>query len=162
MVIILNGSINSGKSTVAKILWKKIPSTAHIEVDKLREFVDWMSLKDSIPINLENTISLIKNFTKKDLNVVITYPLSQKNYEYLIENLKDIGKNIYTFTLNPELKKTTTNRGTRELNEWEKERIKYHYHIGINNPSFGITIDNTDQSPEETAEIILNYITKEK
>lgn len=161
MIIILNGSINSGKSTVAKILWKKIPNTAHIEVDKLRKFIDWMPLKDSIPINLENTISLIKNFSKKDLNVVVTYPLSQKNYEYLIENLKDM-KNIYTFTLNPELEKIITNRGARELDEWEKERIKHHYNIGINNPSFGITIDNTDQSPERTVEIILNYITKEK
>lgn len=162
MIIILNGSINSGKSTVTKILRKKIPNTAHIELDKLREFVDWMPLKDSIPINLENTISLIENFSKRDLNVVVTYPLSQRNYEYLIENLKDIGKNIYTFTLNPKLEKTVANRGTRELDEWEKERIKYHYNIGINNPSFGITTDNTDQSPEETAEIILNYISKEK
>ncbi len=156
MVIFLNGSINSGKSTVAKILLKKINNTAHIEVDRLREFIDWMPLEDAIPINLENTASLIKNFVKRNLNVIVTYPLSEKNYKYLMKHLE--GIKVFVFTFNPNLEKTITNRGTRELDNWERERIKYHYNIGINNPSFGTIIDNSNQSPEQTVNQILELI----
>lgn len=158
MIIFLNGSINSGKSTLAKILAERIPNTAHIEVDNLREFVSFMPLDESIPINLENTVLLIKNFVKNGLNIIVTYPLSQKNYEFFKEELKDLKDKIYFFTLNPKIEKISNNDRGRDLSDWEKERIKYHYKIGINNPSFGTVIDNTDKTPEETAEEILELL----
>ena len=160
MVIFINGSINSGKTTVAKILVKKIPNTAHIEVDTLRSFIEFMPLDKSIPINLENTVSLIKNFVKNKLNVIVTYPLSQKNYDLIAKNLEGLNDKIYYFTLNPKISSITDNKRGRNLTDWERERIKYHYEIGINNPSFGKIIDNTNQTPEETAESILKFLRK--
>jgi tRNA uridine 5-carbamoylmethylation protein Kti12 len=154
MIIFINGSINSGKSTIAKILSQKIKKSALIEIDSLRDFIDWMPLKESIPINLENTVSIIKNFIARNINVIVPYPISQDNYDYLIDNLKDIEDKIIVFTLNPDLDVVLKNRGERELTDWEKERIKYHYSIKINNPSFGEIIDNTNQKPAETAQII--------
>lgn len=156
MIIFLSGSINSGKTTVAKSLVRKIENTAHIEVDDLREFIQWMPLEDSIPINLENTVSLIKNFVKRGLNVVVTYPLSKSNFTYLQEELKELEKVIYVFTFNPKLD-TALLRG-KKLTGWEKERIKYHYEIGINNPDFGIIIDTTNPNPQETAQVILQHL----
>ena len=155
MIIFLNGSINAGKSTVAKMLVKKISNTALIEIDSLREMVAWMPINEAVPINLENAVSVIKNFAKRNLNVVVSYPLSQDNYNYVVNELKDIDTKIYFFTLAPKLEKILTNRGGRELNEKEKERIKYHYDMSINNPSFGTIIDNTNQTPGETVEKIL-------
>lgn len=78
------------------------------------------------------------------------------------DNLKDTDAQKYFFTLAPSLEKAITNRGTRELDNQEKERIKYHYEIGIPSPSFGEIIDNTDQSPEETAHYILSKIINEE
>lgn len=158
MIIFLNGSINSGKSTVANILASSIPNVALVEIDVLRSMIDWMPIDKAIPINLQNTISLIKNYCMNNLNVIVPYPLSKHNYDYLINELKDINTKIYTFTLSPKLGKVITNRGSRELNNGEVERIKYHYDIGIHNPSFGEIIDNTEQTPEETSQIILNKI----
>lgn len=156
MIIFINGSINSGKSTIAKLLADKIGNCANIEVDKIRNFVDWMSLEESISLNLKNTVSLIKNFVDAGLNVVIPYPLSQKNYDYFVKNLKKINTKISVFTLAPKLEKVLLNRGNRELDQWEINRIKHHYEIGIHNPKFGKIIDNSDQTPEETLKIILN------
>ena len=65
---------------------------------------------------------------------------------------------MYFFTLAPKLETILTNRGSRELNDLERERIKHHYDIGIHNPSFGIIIDNTNQTPEETTKDILAKI----
>ena len=158
MIIIINGSINSGKTTVAKILWKKILNTAFIDVDKLREFVDWMPGERAFPLSIENAVLVMMNFVKNNLNVIFTYPLSEKNYVYIMNELKDIHIKIYTFTLNPSLNNVLTNRGTRKLTEEEINRIKHHYKVGINKPSFGKIINNTNQTPEETANEIITFI----
>jgi adenylate kinase family enzyme len=158
MIIFINGSINSGKSTVSKILAEKIERPAVIEIDSLSDFIEWMPIEEKIEINLENAISLIRNFSKRGFNVIVPYPLSQKNYDHMIGELNDLNDKIFVFTLNPEKDVALKNRGGRELDDWEKQRIEYHYSIGINNPSFGIIIDNTNQVAKETAESILNYI----
>ena len=158
MIIFINGSLNTGKSTISKILSKELPSIALIEIDALREMIDWMPLEESVPINIENAISLIRNFSKKSLNVIVVYPLSQKSHDYIMTELKDLNEKIYFFTLSPKIETALSNRGTRELTEWETNRIKTHYERGIHNPSFGEIIDNSNQTPEETAKIILEKI----
>ena len=157
MIIFISGSINSGKTTIARLLKKEFPGTAHIEVDTIHDMYDWMPLEEAIPLNLDNTLSLTLNLLKKDLNIVISYPLSRDEYEFFNKKLP-LEVQRFFFTLNPRIDYALSNRGTRELTEWEIERIKYHYKTGLNDPGFGITIDNTMQSPEETLSDILYYI----
>ena len=160
MIIIINGSINSGKTTVAKLLSEKIGDTAHIEVDKLREFIDFMPLdKEVINLCLINAALITKTFVDNNLNVIITYPLTKENYDFLIKELNKLNTKIYTFTLSPDLDKVLKNRGERKLSNWERDRIKHHYDIGIHKPEFeSIIINNTNQTPEETAQEILKQI----
>ena len=66
MIIFLNGSINSGKTTVAKILTRELPDSALVEIDAFHEMIEWMPIDQAVPINLENAVSVIKNFTKRD------------------------------------------------------------------------------------------------
>ena len=158
MVIFINGSINSGKSTIAKGLSDKLSNTAVLEIDELRNFIQWKPLEESIPINLENACLLIRNFVKHNINVIVPYPVSQKNYDFFIKHLGDLDIDLYFVTLNPSLDVVTRNRGARKLSEWEVKRIRYHYQIGINNPSFGLTIDNSYEKPEETVEKIIKEV----
>lgn len=158
MIIFITGSINSGKSTVAKLLAKHIPNTALLEVDLLRDMVFWMSLKDSILRNLRNAVSLIKNFVSEGFNVVVPYPLSEGNHSFLMSELDSVSVPIHVVTLSPALEITLSNRGTRPISDAEKERIRYHYDSGIARPTFGTIIDNSHQTPEETMQAILNII----
>ncbi len=158
MIIFINGSINSGKSTIAKLLVKEIFKTALVEIDIFHEMIEWMSINEAIPLNLENALTTIRNFIARDLNVIVPYPLSQRNYDFFVAGLKDLDIETHIFTLAPKLEKTLTNRGTRELTDWEKQRIQHHYDVGIHKPSFGEIIDNTDQTPEETVKLILSKI----
>ncbi|MEK7501352.1 MAG: hypothetical protein AAB777_00535 [Patescibacteria group bacterium] len=158
MIIFLNGSINAGKSTVAKILSKEMENTALLEIDAFHEMIEWMPIDKAVPINLENALSVIRNFIKREISVIVPYPLSQKNYDFMMSGLKDFEIDIHIFTLAPKLEKTLTNRGTRGLTEQEKERIKHHYNIGIPDPTFGEIIDNSEQTPQETADYILSKI----
>lgn len=158
MIIFLNGSINSGKSTVAKLLIKELPKTALVEIDAFHEMIEWMPIDEAVPLNLENALTVIRNFISKDLNAIVPYPLSRKNYDYFVAGLKDLDIETHVFTLAPKLDKTLTNRGTRELTDWERQRIQHHYDVGIHKPNFGEIIDNTDQTPEETVKLILEKI----
>jgi adenylate kinase family enzyme len=158
MIIFINGSINSGKSTVSKILVDKLGNTALLEIDHLRNFIEWMPFEQAIPISLENAIAVIKVFISRGLNVVIPYPLSKNNYEYFLKKLKGSDTKIEIFTLSPKVEVVLAKRGSRSLTDWEKERIKYHYTIGIPNPDFGIIIDNSDETPEQTAELIFRKL----
>jgi hypothetical protein len=151
MIILLNGSINSGKTTVSKHLVELLPCTAHIEVDDLREFIRFLPLEESIPLNLKNAVAVTQNFVAYGLNVVLSWPLRQDDYDDLMRELQPLGVLIHCVTLNPDLAVALTNRGTRELTEWERRRIPYHYETGINNPPFGVVIDNTRLTPEKTA-----------
>lgn len=160
MIIIINGSINSGKSTVSKLLVKQLPNTAHIEVDKLREFVDSMPLTpELIEMNILNAALVARTFINHGLDAVISYPLSKKDYSLLIGTINIPEQRVITFTLNPELTSALTNRGARELDYWERERINQHYETGINNPEFeSILIDNTHQTPKETVAEMVEHI----
>ena len=158
MVILLSGSINAGKSTVAEELSSLLPNAALIEVDALRDMVAWMPLEDSIPLNLENAISLIENFDRHGLHAIVPYPLSKTNYEVVTSALGVKGIKHTAFTLAPNLEVALTDRGTRRLTDEERERIQYHYDIGIATPEFGVVIDNSTQTPQETAAHIMHLL----
>lgn len=158
MVIFINGSINAGKSTVAKLLSQKIKNTVVLEIDSLRDMIPQVPLEEAIPINLKNAVSLIRNFKQAGFSVIVPYPLSQKNFDFLKGELGRDFEDCRFFTLSPALETAAANRGKRELNDWEKERVKHHYSTGINKPDFGEIIDNTNQTPEETANLILKSL----
>jgi Chloramphenicol phosphotransferase-like protein. len=154
--ILVNGSINAGKTTVSRALCLELPRTAHVEVDALRDFVDWMPLEESIALNLSNAAAVAKNFLEHGLNVVVSYPLNREDYLYLKERLEPFP--LFCFTLSPRLEVAQRDRGSRELTEQERERVAFHYGSGIASPNFGVALDNSDLTPEETARAILDRI----
>ena len=51
------------------------------------------------------------------------------------------------------------NRGTRELDDWERNRIREMYEEGYQNRSYSdFIINNDDQAPQETAEVIKGFV----
>jgi NAD-dependent oxidoreductase involved in siderophore biosynthesis len=158
MILFINGPINSGKTTVAKLLARKISRVAIVEVDALRNMIEWMPIDVAVPINLENAVAVIRTFVRYGLNVIVPYPLSQSNHEYLCASLKETGEKLRFFTLAPHLETALSDRGGRRLDDGERARIRHHYEIGIHKPSFGEIIDTSGQTSEQTAEIILDRI----
>lgn len=158
MVIFICGSINSGKSTVSKLLAEKIDKPAIVEIDVLSAMLPGIKIDDKIQLNLENGLLLVRNFVKHGYSPIVPYPISIENHRYVMESLSDFADQVRFFVLNPDLATASVNRGERELDDWERERIKYHYDARINNPGFGTVIDNSHQTPEETVEIILDNL----
>lgn len=155
MLIVLNGSINAGKTTTSKMLCQLLPRTAHVEVDSLREFIAWMPLEESIPLNLESAVAVTKVFLNYGLNVVFSYPLRAEDHAWLLRQL-DVP--IHFITLRPPMGISQQQRGARILSEWEVSRIAYHYQTEGANPDLGLVLDNSQMTPEQTARLILEHV----
>jgi hypothetical protein len=158
MIIILNGTMNAGKSTVAKILTSSIKNSALLEIDYLYKMIDWMPINSAVPLNLKNAVSLIKNFSSVGINSIVPYPLIKENFDFLFSELESLPEQIYVFTLISPEEILIKNRGTRELNSWEIESIKEHLRCGVYSPESGVTVDNSSMSPQKTADFIISKI----
>lgn len=158
MILLLNGSINAGKTTIAKSIVKRSINFAHIEVDALRDFVRWMPLEETIELNIKNAVDIAKNFHDKNINSVISYPLSEDNFNYINELLLNTSIEVHAVALYPGIDKLKTNRGMRQLTDWEMQRIDVLHEEGLTKPCFGTIIDNSEQTIEETTDRVLKSI----
>ena len=150
MLIYINGSINSGKSTVGSLLAKNLPATVHIEVDELRHFADCLSLAEACPYCLEDAATLAGAWLSRGFNVVVTWPISHRDYAVFEREAAVAGVSIYAFTLRPALEVATSDRGGRRLSERERTRVREQYRMPHVEPGIGTVIDNSNQTPDET------------
>ena len=155
MIILLNGCLNAGKTTVATAIVEQTTGLAHIEVDALRDFIRWMPLEESIELNLQNAVTVAKNFHARGISSIITYPLSSSDLTFIKGLLGDDSIPIHAITLYPGLDKLKINRGTRELTDVEFNRIDELHAMGVTTPDFGTIIDNSTQTVQETAAEVL-------
>ena len=158
MIILLSGPINSGKTTVGRALAALLPGTAHLEVDLLRELIHFLPLEAAIPINLENAAAIASNLARRGIGVILTYPLGQDDHDYLLRAFAVLPTTIHTFILSPSREAALTDRCGRYLSDDERRRIREQYHDNRHRPAFGIRIDNTAQTPEETATKIVQHL----
>jgi hypothetical protein len=157
MVIYLNGSINAGKTTVAKLLADMIPCAVLIEVDDLPA-PRKMPLETSIKALLRDAADVARNWHQRGFHPIVVWPISHEDHAEFTARLGSAGASVLTITLAPKREIALTNRGNGELTDWERERIQYHYEIGIHRPSFGKIIDNTGESPRQTANRIIDMV----
>ena len=150
MLIYINGSISSGKSTVGRLLAETLPKTVHVEVDELRHFARCLSLADACPFCVEDATTLARNWLSRGFNVVVTWPISHRDYAVFERKAAVAGVSVHAFTLRPPLEVATSNRGGRQLSERERSRIREQYRMPHIDPGIGTVVDNSLQTPAET------------
>ena len=75
------------------------------------------------------------------------------------KSFEDKNTSFTNITLAPSLEVCLTNRGQRELADWEISRIKQMYDEGYHNREFAdLIIDNSNQTPQETVDVILMFL----
>jgi hypothetical protein len=154
-IIFLNGSINSGKSTVANRLKEIVPNLAHVEVDDLHGFISWMPIEQAIHLNWENAALVTRTFIRAGIDVVFSYPLSRRDYEYVLGKFDGVEARFIPITLFAEREAAKTNRGARELTPWERERIDWMHENGLALPGIGEVVDTTRQGLETTVDAVI-------
>lgn len=165
LILNVNGPINAGKSTVCKILADMLPRVLFIEVDEL------LSDKEQEAKGLDFRAGIAERLDRLDKKIaeeqqgwrydylVFAYPMSEKNFERWQSCFVTADCRFAAVTLACDLEICLTNRGTRELSEWEKQRIKEMYQKGYQKPKgTDLIIDNSKQTPQETAAIIRDFV----
>ena len=163
-IININGPINSGKTTICKLLEKQLPSCLFIEVDNLllddeqkslnlnrsQGWAERLKRLDTV-IDKEKTLKRYKN-------ILFAYPMTNKTYRQW-KLWEDQNTKFINITLAPSIDVCLQNRGHRILNEAEKKRIKQMYDEGYHCLQVSdLIIDNSAQTPEDTLKKILFYL----
>ena len=164
LILNINGPMNSGKTTVSKILVNLLPKATFIEVDELMSDEEQAKLGLSLQQGwaerkrrLNEKLLALKQ-SKEYETVIFAYPITEESYQKW-SVLADENTQFLNITLAPSLEECLKNRGTRQLDDWERNRIKEMYEEGYQNRSYSdFIINNDNQTPEETAEIIKGFI----
>lgn len=155
----ISGSVNSGKSTVAAVLNEQIKKSVNIECDALRHFATHENLDNVIDFILEDSIDLAKKWSERGYLPIITWPVYGEGLNKMISYSKKLSIEPVIINLIPSKETAKHNRGERELTEKEINRIEYLYETeNIGNPLMGYSIENTNQSVDETVKEVMNYI----
>ena len=158
----ISGSINSGKSTIAKLLSDKIPNGINIELDLLSHFDNKLSIENKANFIIQDALDLARNWLNRNRLPILNWPIWGEGSEFMIAYAKQLKIEPVIINLIPNIEIVKTNRGERELTEWELNRIDYMHQTGnINNPAYGFCIDNGHLTPDETVEIIIRTLKSE-
>ena len=164
LILNINGPINAGKTTVSKLLAKILPEALFVEVDDLLTDEE----EDRLGLSMEEgwkervdrleKIILQKKTDKTCRVLIFAYPIVRKNYDRW-KGYEDAQTRFFNITLSPSLEKCLTNRGARELTEWELSRIRQMYDEHYHDPEFSdFILHNDDQTPEQTAQTVLDFL----
>lgn len=159
MLIFISGSMNSGKTTTSIALARKL-GAKHINVDDLRETIPNFNLDTDLDKVIDLAIIEINKEFSQGNSVVANYVLRQIDHDRLTHEVNTDEQ--WFITLAPGIEIAQSQRGGRELSDWELQRIRHHYEAGVASPEFGYIVDNSHASTDEVVDEILEIIQSAK
>ena len=163
-LISISGSVHSGKTTVARMIAAKMPNAAYVDGDLISSWVglnypDAATIDDMLPEVHKRLIEMIRPWVCGGTDIMVDYPFDDKTRRLIVDSLSDLDVAYRWYLLKPDIEKVLVGSDTRpKLNEWEIERIKYHYSGDLVKTSIATVIDSTHQSPEETVKEIMEEL----
>ena len=148
------------------MLKEKLSQSLFVEVDELLLDDEQEKLKltreqgwEERLKRLDEVITREKKLQRYD-NIIFAYPMTDKTYHQW-RLWEDDNTKFINISLAPNIDICLQNRGTRELRENEKTRIKQMYQEGYHCSKFAdLIIDNSIQTPQETLQKILVFLRK--
>ncbi len=151
----INGPINVGKSTVARLLAQKFPGGIYVDGDDLA--AGGMPLEEKIPVVLDGIVDAAR--AARGRHLFVAYPLRIEDWRRLERALGSIGVEAICVTLAPPIAVALSDRPGRSLSEKERRRIREMYDEGYHQRAFSRAIfDNGEETPEQTAERIVEAL----
>lgn len=163
-IININGPINSGKTTISKLLAQELNKALFIEVDDLLSDEEQEKLGLTMEQGWkERTDRLAQLIAKEKLlakyeNIVFAYPIADNTYQEW-KSFEDENTKFINITLAPALEVCIQNRGNRVLSKAEIKRIEEMYQEGYHTrPYADLIVDNTGQTAQETLNKIMMFL----
>jgi chloramphenicol 3-O-phosphotransferase len=166
MIVIINGSLGVGKSSVGDQLHYRFDKSVHLDGDYIADVHPFQIYDEARIHHLYHTLELLIGFHQKNgyHNFVINYVFeSPESLQELLDLLHPLDSSIYTFWLTcaeAEQAKRIQNR-KREGLEWELSRFLELQRIqskAAQQGFIGMEVDTTRSSAAEVADEIWNDI----
>ncbi|VWC15180.1 shikimate kinase [Burkholderia aenigmatica] len=142
-VIHLNGPINSGKTTIGLALARVLPDARFIDGD------DHDAPEDA-PFDVQWAIALERLVTQiaiaRERHLVIAYPIGETVFERLRAACDARDARLFVVTLAPPEAVASSNRGSRALTDWERQRVAEMYREGYAARAFSDCVIDTSKA----------------
>lgn len=166
MIVIINGSVGVGKSTVAEQLHWKFDKSIHLDGDYIGNVHPFEIYDPARLDHLYRTLELLIGFHQKNgyQNFVINYVFeSPDSLQALIDLLHPLDASIHTYWLTCEESEQAKRVLGRQSDnhDWELSRFVELRHIqakAARQGFIGIEVDTTHSTPAEVAEKIWKNI----
>ncbi len=163
-LISISGSVHSGKTTISRMLAAEMPNAMFVDGDLISSWVGTKypknaTIDDILPEVHKTIIELIRPVLRSGLDVIVDYQFTDQVRKEIVVALEDVDFETKWFLLKPAMGKVLQGSATRpELNEWEIDRIKYHYASPLMETSMATVIDSTNLTASQTLEKIKEII----
>ncbi len=162
MIIIINGSLGVGKSSVADQLHYKFDKSIHLDGDYIGDVHPFEIYDDARISHLYRTLELLVGFHQKNgyHDFVINYVFeSPESLQELLDLLRPLDSSIHTYwlTCDEEEQARRVRKRRRQELQWELGRFVELQRIqrqAAQRGFIGKEVDTTGLSPEEAAEAI--------
>lgn len=154
-VIVLNGSVNSGKTTTGRALAAILPGAQFIDGDDhgISRSVPFLEMIDRAILWLVGQVA-----TATAPWLVIAYPLRDSDFALLQIACAARDAGLFVATLAPSLPLVLSDRGTRRLDAGERNRVREMYAEGYASRAFSDVILTEVTTPEQTARALARLI----
>jgi len=154
-IYLITGVMTSGKSTVAELLASKIVNSVHLRGDIFRTMI--VSGRAEMHLRYGLTADVARTYYDSGFSVVM-----QDNYygEELSKILDMLGdRSVHVIVLCPNVKtvkKREASRGKVGYIGFTRETL--HADFMRETPKIGFWPDTSDQSPEQSVRLVLDYL----
>ena len=153
-VVVLNGSVNSGKTTTGRTLAAILPGAEFIDGDDhgISRSVPFLDMIERAILWLVDQIA-----TATAPCLVVAYPLRDSDFALLQAVCAARSASLFVATLAPPLELVLSDRGTRRLDAGERNRIREMYAEGYPSRTFSDLIITDMTTPSQTASRIADH-----
>ena len=165
-LFVITGTCGSGKSTMKDILKERLSNENYAAIDTDEVGLNWWDYAgtENESKYSEDTLNCAVNMAKGK-NLIFVSCLNPIDYFQKMEVAEEIESTHFIAlcpsdkVIEDRLKERPADRGF-DSDEKRRPNIEYNGWFRINKSKFQLFIDNTEQTEQETAEIITSYILK--
>jgi chloramphenicol 3-O-phosphotransferase len=165
-IIVISGLPGAGKSTIARLLGRRMPRAAHIEADELQRFVIsggvWPEAsgihgeaEQQLRLRLRNACLLARSFREYGFTAIVDDIVAGSRLDHVIEDLDGVPFDFVMLLPRFEVMKARWREmGSPFVDSWDWIDDE----IRLRTRRVGLWLDTSALAPDETVEVILNRL----
>lgn len=174
MMIVVTGIMGSGKSTVGRLLAQRFSRGVYIEADVLQQMIVsggvWVGQPGEpereaarqLDLRLKNLCLLGRSFFEAGFTVVLDDIIMGERWQQLQAMLHDISFSLIVLAPHVEVVSSQRDRTRAKAPQGHDWAVYLDEVLRLTMSDKGFWIDTSEQTPEETVEVILQHLEKEE